>query len=57
MAKDNNGDKKKVNVNMPRPSFMWIYGVIGALIIGNLDELGMTPEQAGISSASRTTGP
>ncbi len=34
MAKDNNGDKKKVNVNMPRPSFMWIYGVIGALIIG-----------------------
>ncbi len=29
--KSNNG---KMNVNMPRPSWMWVYGLIGAFIVG-----------------------
>ena len=28
------GNSNKPRVNMPRPSFMWVYGVLGALIIG-----------------------
>ena len=28
------GNNSKPKVNMPRPSFMWVYGVLGALIIG-----------------------
>lgn len=31
MAKKNNS---KMNVNMPRPSWMWIYGVVGLMILG-----------------------
>ena len=28
------GNSNKPRVNMPRPSFMWVYGILGALIIG-----------------------
>ena len=35
MAGANNpGKNNRMNVNMPRPSWMWIYGVIGILILG-----------------------
>lgn len=32
MAKKSNNNK--MNVNMPRPSWMWVYGLIGAFIVG-----------------------
>ena len=32
MAKKSNNSK--MNVNMPRPSWMWVYGLIGAFIVG-----------------------
>ena len=28
------GNSNKPRVNVPRPSFMWVYGILGALIIG-----------------------
>ena len=28
------GNSNKPRVNMPRPSFMWVYGILGTLIIG-----------------------
>ncbi|MEG2614860.1 MAG: ATP-dependent metallopeptidase FtsH/Yme1/Tma family protein, partial [Alistipes sp.] len=31
MAEKNNN---KMNVNMPRPSWMWLYGLVGVLIVG-----------------------
>ncbi|MEG0807285.1 MAG: ATP-dependent zinc metalloprotease FtsH [Alistipes sp.] len=31
-GKDNN--KNRMNVNVPRPSMLWVYGLLGALIIG-----------------------
>ena len=34
-SKNNN----KMNMNMPRPSMLWIYGLIGAFIIGICETL------------------
>lgn len=35
MAKQSKGnDKPKLNMNVPRPSMLWIYGLIGAFILG-----------------------
>ena len=34
-SKNNN----KMNMNMPRPSMLWIYGLIGAFIIGICENL------------------
>ncbi len=43
------GNNSKPKVNMPRPSFMWVYGVLGALIIGwaLFGQSGGTPLQSG----------
>ena len=33
MANVQNGNKRP-NMNMPRPSWMWIYGIIAVMILG-----------------------
>ena len=32
-------NNNKMNMNMPRPSMLWIYGLIGAFIIGICENL------------------
>ena len=32
-------NNNKMNMNMPRPSMLWIYGLIGAFIIGLCENL------------------
>lgn len=34
MAKQSKKNDNKMNVNVPRPSMLWVYGLIGALIVG-----------------------